>query len=390
MTAGGDGRRRIRVLDLGWVWAGPLVSSAFADLGADVVKVESRRRLDPYRLRGVERDPRYDDGNRYEASPSFHKLNRGKRSLTINLREPKGRDLILRLAEVADVLIENYSAGTLERLGLGWSELRRRNPRLVAISMSAGGQKGRWSRLRAYALVTTALAGYESLISYAGEAPIGGATFGVADPGMASFGVLAVMAGLWRARRDGRGAYVDLSGIESVIALLGAAFVPGAEDAPALQLCLPCAGDDNWVVAVIDDPEAASQLASELGDAALPDWAAAISDSTQRAALLAQVSAWSLTRSPADVLAGLGRAGIAAAPVWSIEERNAAPQIAGALIDIKHPVTGVERILPSPWGTEGVPAAAPLLGQHVDEVLREWLELSDAEIGELRDQEILS
>ena len=371
----------VKVLDLGWVWAGPLVSAAFADLGADVVKVESSARLDPYRLRGVERDPRYTDVNRHEASPSFHKLNRGKRSIRVNLRHPAGRDLVLRLAEQADLLIENFSGGTLARLGLDWPVLRERNPALVALSMSAGGQTGRWRDMRAYALITTAMAGYESLIAYPGEDPVGGATFGIADPTISSFGVFGAMAAVWSARRTGQGAYLDLSGVESVISVLGAAFLPpdDAETAPT-QHCLPCAEADSWVaVGLVDDRERA----------ALAKLAGLDGGPTADDLLWTEVADWSATLPRAEVLARLWGERITAVPVYSIEERNADPALASHPMSIAHPVTGPEDILPSPWGTADVPRPAPLLGQHTEVVLREWLGLSDTDIAELVARDVL-
>jgi crotonobetainyl-CoA:carnitine CoA-transferase CaiB-like acyl-CoA transferase len=381
----------IRVLDLGWVWAGPLVGSAFADLGAQVVKVESSARLDPYRLRGVERDERYAD-NRHEASPSFHKLNRGKRSLTINLRNPAGRDLVLRLAEHADLLIENYRAGTLDRLGLGWPRLRERNPRLVALSMSAGGQVGRWRDMKAYALVTTALAGYESLVAYEGERPVGGATFGIADPNISSFGVLAAMAGIWRARRTGHGAHVDLSGVESVVAVLGAALVLHEGAAlPSIEITARCAGDDLWLLAALTGADDLATLLAVTGvRVGALTWAELAVSADARATLHRDVEGWTAVRERDDVVKLFAEAGLTVTPVLSLEERNATAAVRDRTMRIVHPVTGAESILQSAWGTADVPAPAPLLGEHTDEVLTEWLDLSAAEIAELRTTGALS
>lgn len=380
----------IRVLDLGWVWAGPLVGAAFADLGADVVKVESSARLDPYRLRGVERDSRYADV-RHEASPSFHKLNRGKRSLTVDLRNPAGRDLVLRLAGQADLLIENYRAGTLERLGLGWSKLKASNPRLVALSMSAAGQVGRWRDMKAYALVTTALAGYESLVRYPDEPPVGGATFGIADPNISSFGVLAAMAGIWRARRTGQGAHIDLSGVESVIAVLGAALVAheGAAQ-PSVEVTARCQGDDQWLVAALTGPDDLARLLSVVGSAQRHDWPDLLTSATSRRDLHRAVEAWTSTLDREDAVKQLAEGGVTVTPVLSIEERNATAAIRDRTMRIVHPVTGEEQVLQSPWGTVATPAPAPLLGQHTDEVLSEWLHLSADEIAALRTTGALS
>lgn len=369
----------LRVLDLGWIWAGPLLSSALAELGADVVKIESQTRLDPYRLRGVERDPRYDSTNRHEASPSFHKLNRGKRSVTVDLRHDGGRELVLRLAESADLLVENFSAGTAERLGLGWDALKARNPKLVAVSMSGGGQSPRWRELRAYALVTTALSGYESLVGYPGEDPIGGPTFGIADPNVTSFALLAAGAALWRARNTGTGVYLDVSGIESMIAILGTAFLTdGRPEGGSIVLTLPSAEEDGWVVTVLTGPNDLASLV-RLGDLPAVGWTALRAGPAE---FESAAGAWSSRLDSTELRERLAAAGLPAAPVWSIEQRDAS-ELTLATLDIEHPVTGVDRMPASPWGTSHTPTHAPLLGHHTDEVLREWLGLPDEEIAGL-------
>lgn len=401
MTASGltgqtglTGLAGLRVLDLGWVWAGPLVGAVLAELGADVVKVESARRFDPYRMRGVER--RVELGElRRESSPSFHKLNRGKQSIAVNLATVEGKELLLRLAGTADVLIDNFRAGTLERLGLGWPRLRAANPRLVAVSMSAGGQTGRWRNLKAYALITTGLAGYESLVGYPGEDPIGGPTFGVADPTVAAFGVLGALAGVAHARRTGRGRYLDMSGVECTMAILGPAMLAaqaGSAPLPCLHLTVRCAGPEAWLTVVLDGQDDVDSLVSATGIPVgqLPDWAALAGgpgDAGER--LRGLVEGWSATRPVADARRLLAEAGLACAPVLTIEEATADPEIAGPAFELEHPVAGRASYLPSPWGSVARPTPAPLLGEHTRQVLHRWLGMDDAELDRLAADEVL-
>jgi crotonobetainyl-CoA:carnitine CoA-transferase CaiB-like acyl-CoA transferase len=383
----------VKVLDLGWVWDGPLVGSALADLGADVVKVETGRRMDPYRMRGVER--RADLGDlRREASPSFHKLNRSKRSIAVDLRDPAGRELFLELAGTADLVVENFQAGTLDRLDLGWPVLRAANERLVVLSMSAGGATGRWANLKAYALITSALAGYEALVGYPGEPPVGSATFGVADPTVAAFGLLAALAGLTRARRDGRGAHLDLSGVEAVLGVLGLPFLaaqaPPAEAEPVVvELTLRCAGEDAWVAVALAGPGDWKELVATCGpDGDWPDWHRL---PAERAAVARRIeTAWTGTTGADDAAARLVAAGLAAAPVLSVEQRNARSPWADGEATVEHPVTGPEPSYPSPWGSLVPPRPAPLLGQHTDEVLADWLGYPADRVAALRAEGVLS
>lgn len=383
----------MRVLDLGWVWAGPLVGAALAELGADVVKVESARRFDPYRMRGVERRTDLGDRRR-ESSPSFHKLNRGKQSITVNLATADGCALLLRLVAEADVLIDNFRAGTLDRLGLGWPELSRVNPRLVAASMSAGGQTGRWRNLKAYALITTGLAGYESLVSYPGEEPLGGPTFGVADPTVAAFGVLGVLAGVAHARRTGQGRYLDISGVECTISILGPALVAaqgGPAALPCVRLTARCAGSEKWITLVLDDEADLHLLGSvaNMTAAGLPRWSELTGEgptveppgATERVRLL--LEAWTLPQVRDDVLRSLREAGLPCAPVLSIEEATDDPAVAGTAFELEHPVAGTASYLASPWGSWARPGPAPLLGQHTRLVLRRWLGVTDGEFDRL-------
>jgi crotonobetainyl-CoA:carnitine CoA-transferase CaiB-like acyl-CoA transferase len=372
------------VLDLGWIWAGPLVGAAFAEMGADVVKVESLKRFDPYRLRGVERMRELGDQRR-EASPSFHKLNHSKRSLTLDLRSEEGRALLLRLAGKANLLLENFSAGTLERLGVGWPVLKAANPRLVVVSMSAGGQQGQWRDLRAYALITSAMAGYESLISYDGEEAIGGPTFGVADPTVSAFGLLGALSALHHAQRTGEGRHVDVSGIESLMSVMPEAFLgverngsaPGP--LPAVEFTVGDPAADEWHVLVLTAEDQWTALGGSGWDELL------VSMDARRSA-----GEWLASRPAAEVLAAAADAGIASAPVLTVEARNARPPIADLIGELEHPVTGPETTHPSPWGSWEEPRPAPLLGQHTDEILREWLELDDAAIADLRDRGALT
>jgi crotonobetainyl-CoA:carnitine CoA-transferase CaiB-like acyl-CoA transferase len=288
--------------------------------------------------------------------------------------------VLLRLVGEADLLLENFSAGTLERLGIGWPVLKAANPRLVVVSMSAGGQQGQWRDLRAYALITSAMAGYESLIAYDGEQAIGGPTFGVADPTVSAFGLLGGLSALYHARETGEGRHIDLSGIESLMSVMPEAFLgvarngSGEGSVPAVEFTVGDAATDEWHVLVLTSEDQWTALG---GSAA---WSELLGSSEARRRAGEQLAG----RPLAEVLADARSAGVPTAPVLTVEARNARPPISELIGSLEHPITGEEPTHPSPWGSWEEPRPAPLLGQHTDEVLREWLALDDAEISSLR------
>ncbi|MGI9476026.1 MAG: CoA transferase [Hyphomicrobiaceae bacterium] len=211
----------LRVIELAWIWSGPMVGQMLADLGAEVIKVESATRFDLYRTRGFEAmRGKMDEATRIESSLYFHSLNRNKIGLSIDLKSAEGRDALLDLAATSHLIIENFTVGTLERLSLGSAALADANPSLVQLSMSGPGRGSAVEDLRSYGLVLSALAGAEAHITADGEF-VGSPTFSISDPNAALFATLAALAGVLSARECGRGMTVDLSQIEAAAALAG-------------------------------------------------------------------------------------------------------------------------------------------------------------------------
>ena len=222
-------------VELCWIWSGPMVGQLLADLGAEVIKVESPDRFDLYRTRGLEHlRGQMDEQVRLESSLYFHSLNRNKTGLSLNLKSEEGRARLLELVSRADLLIENFTVGTMDRMGLGREVLARANPGLVSLSMSGPGKGSAVERLRSYGLVLSALAGAEMLIRDNAGAFIGSPTFSISDPNAACFAALAALAALVARDRDGQGRTLDLSQIEAAAAL---AATPAA--GPPLPMTVP-------------------------------------------------------------------------------------------------------------------------------------------------------
>lgn len=377
--------RKVRVLDFGWVLAGAIPGHLLADLGADVIKVESRTRLDYMRqgrpIIGTERDP--------EQNPMFHSVNRNKRSLTVNLAHPQGGELLASLAEKSDIVIENFSPGVMQRHDLGYEDLSRRNPRLVYLSMSAAGQSGPLRDIRAYATIIAALAGIDSLVGYAGEAPIG-LQSSFADINAALYGVALVLAALHQRDQTGQGQHIDLSQLEAAVTTvadqLARVDTQDVENGPPFPGGhYPCQGNDQWVAISVCDQNEYETLGALIGVAPEPDASASHSaDDVERA-----IGAWTAERSKEDSARELQRQGIAAAPLLDIEDRFLSDHFRerGIYVEQRHPVLGQEWIYALPWRSnlfEPDYDRAPLLGEHTDEILTELLGLDVSEIEDLR------
>ena len=274
----------LRVLDLSWVWSGPLVTAMLAEFGAQVIKIEHGQRLDNARLRGKPlRDGKPVEGPSIETAPYFHQTNHDKFSVTVDLKAPAARDLLDQLVGISDIVVENLSPGALTRVGLGYERVFALNPRIVYLSMAAAGQTGPLSTLRAYAPIMSSYCGFETLIGYPGEAPIGMMNFGYGDPNAAIHGLLPLLAAVYEAEATGRGQHIDMSQIEALLAVIAEPvidyFMNGREARPegnghpsmAPHGIYPAAGDDRWVsIAVADDAQ--WQCLVELMDK--PAWAA--------------------------------------------------------------------------------------------------------------------
>lgn len=220
-AAGGRGDRPLAgclVLDLSWVWSGPGAAAAMADLGATVVKVESRTRPDNTRLRrGLPPGTVTDDAPRTEISPYFHGMNRGKRSLTLNVKTPEGRELLEALSVQADVIIENLTPGVMTRAGIDAEQVAARNPGCIHLSMRGYSDHPSTRELRAYAPVLSSRAGIEHLIAYPDGERTGAMTFGHSDASAVVQALTLMLAGLWSRRQHGSGSATTLFQNEGVV-----------------------------------------------------------------------------------------------------------------------------------------------------------------------------
>ena len=330
----------VRVLDFGWVWAGALPGQTVAFLGAEVIKVESRTRIDFMRLGppivGDEPDP--------EQQPMFHNVNRGKLSFTVDFRTDRGRDLLLDLVEQCDVVIENFSPGVLDRYGLGYEQLCARRPDLVMLSLSGGGQEGALRDLRSYASTIAAYSGLDSLCGYPGEEPLG-IQQSYPDPNASLHAVAALLAALVRRQRTGEGEHVDISQMAAGLAVVGEAMAfldlfgeepmtigntPPSDE--RIHDCFQCGGVDNWVAVELADDRDSELLAAFLE-----------LDTADPLRMKEELSRWCLERDHVEAMEQLQAAGIAAGAVTTAEDRFSNPHFRerNVYVETEHPVIGL-------------------------------------------------
>ncbi len=393
----------LRVVDLSAFWAGPFATACLADLGADVVKIESIQRPDGMRFAGAIRKDKL-----WERSPVFHGANPGKRDVTLKLDSEKGQALLRRLVERADVVIENYSVRVLENFGLGWDTIRAWNPRAVMLRMPAFGLDGPWRDRTGFAMTIEQVSGLAWMTGYE-DLPL--VVRGACDPIGGMHAVFALLMALEDRKRTGEGQLVELPllevalnvAAESVIeesaygVLLSRAGNRGPVSAP--QGLYPCADPDEYLALAVATDEQWRALRQVLGD---PEWARdpVYDDAAGRRAghdaLDEGIATWLASRKRSDAEGALLAAGIPAQAVINAHYVMPNPQLEHRRFyqTMEHPVTGETRYpgLPMRFSALGHAlhrSPPPTLGQHNDEILAGELGLSKEELDALREEKII-
>ena len=391
-----DVLRGLRVADFSWVGVGPLSTQVLAWLGAEVVRVESATRLDVFRTGGPQRGA-YPDASAYWAN-----CNRDKMGMTLNLKHPRARDVALRLAARSDVLVESFTPGFMDSVGLSYEDVRAVNPNIVMMSCSMEGAGGPHALFRGFGLVLQATVGFTHFTSWPDRAPTG---TGVAYTDWVATHVAAAsaLAALEHRRRTGEGQYIDLSQLEACIWALDAELLrhtATGELRPPLgnrhermspHGVYPVDGDDRWIALASGSDEEWERLAGLTGDPSLmkPEFATLAGRKTQEDRIDAALASWTRGQAGPDLAARLQAMGIAAYPVADMAdvENDAQLRARGHYWPTRHPVIGdVDWNGPS-WHLSDTPLypsqPAPTLGQHNGHVYRELLGFSDEEVAEL-------
>ena len=384
---------KIRVLDFTHVLAGPFCTRLLADLGADVVRVESSKHPDhPWQSTYISDDQRH---------ASYLNTNRSKRSISIDLKNDAGQKIALKLAAVADVVIENFSAGVMGRLKLDFATIEKLNPGIIYVSMSGYGHNG---PRRDWTSMNMNLQGYSGLMTVTGSE--GDPPTAISNSWNDYIGGLhacfAVLLAIDKRVGSGRGCYIDLSQFECSAAMIGPLLLSSAvtgkvplrrgnrSDVVAPQGVYRCAGADDWCALRIDNDEQWKRLTEVLGNDKLRSdtrLSSAAGRMDQHDEIDREIEAWTQQYSSAEVEQRLKAAGISAERVRRIDQVIDEPDPATVFSHMEERRTGSMLTTRLPFSLSPVslpgPRSAPSLGEHTADVLRQWLNLSGEQFDEI-------
>ncbi len=399
----------IRVLDMSRVLAGPWAGQVFADLGADVIKIErpgagdDTRSWGPPYLKDIE-------GRDTKESAYFLAANRGKKSLALDISKPEGQALVRRLAAQSDVLLENFKAGDLARYGLGYDDLKLGNPGLIYCSITGFGQTGPMRQVAGYDFIIQAMGGLMSVTGERDDRPGGGPQkvgVAVADLTTGLYSVIAVLAALAHRSQTGEGQYIDMALLDTQVAMLAnvnmnylvSGRVPqrqGNAHANIVPYQVFDATDGQFVIAVGNDAQFARFC--EIAGCAyhLDDRFRRNADRVRhRDVLIPLLQEVLKQRSVSTWVTALEAAGVPVGPINSLAQVFEHPQVCdrGMRLDLPHPLAQRVPQVASPIKMSATPPryeqSPPLLGQHTEQILSDRLGLTRDEIEQLRSQGIV-
>jgi len=397
----------IRVLDLSRVLAGPLVAQMLGDLGAEVIKIERPGDGDDSRSYG----PPFltnAEGKRTRESGFYLSANRNKRSVAVNLGKPEGQDIIRRIAQKSDIIIENFRVGTLTKFGLDYATLSKLNPRLVYLSITGYGQTGEMAQRPGYDAIFQAAGGHMAVSGAPDHLPGGGpmrSGLSIVDILTSHYGTIAILAALNHRDRTpaGKGQHIDLALLDSMVATLshrGVQYLISGNTSPRRgnvggggspsqafrcsdgQIVLTVGNDFQW--------RRFCEAMADPGLAADPRFTSATSRIENRELLTPMLEAKFATNTKAYWLDLLARADIPSGPVNELDEVFADPQVRerGMVVSVAHPVLSSLPLIANPIRFSDTPLtrydAPPMLGEHTEAVLRDLVGCTDEEIQALK------
>jgi len=392
-----------RVINFGWVFAGPYMASMLGDLGAEVIKVETRNRIDSMRLSpdNLDREPDRD--------PWFHSGVRNQLSISIDMDQPQAIPVLKDLIRISDVVVENFSPRVMTEHGLDYKSLAETNPGIIMVSLPAAGQYGPLRDAQTYGPSLTGLAGVDSMVGYYGERALG-LQQAYADVNSALHGAFAALAALYYRQRTGKGQYIDLAQLEAVISIAGEAIMEYIMNGRVLgtlgnrhpTMCphnnYRCKGEDKWVSIAVKTEEEWKGFCQAMGN---PPWTKEEKFADRYSRLRNQeeldrlISQWTINYTDYEVTDILQKSGVAAAPCLDTEGRFFDPHLQErqTYLEVEHPTTGVDWVANTTWRLSENPTEiryrSPLLGEHNSYVFKELLGMPEEEITRLEAEKVL-
>jgi len=372
----------IRVLDLTDHWFGPWCTMMLADLGAEVIKIEP-----PWGATG-----RIGSGALYGgASHTFHYLNMSKKDMAINLKDPRGIEIFKELVKKSDIVIQNFSTGTMERLGLGYDVLKELNPKIIYAALTGFGQTGPYSTRGSFANIAEGMSGHTRLtgdrVDPQGPPIPMAQAYGDLGPG--TMAAMSVMAAIRHRDKTGEGQMIDVAQLDCMVALNPAivsytlsGMLPWQlrEKYPMANVSGLFEVKDGWITVAGHRPKAIDELKARLG----------VDEITKE--VIKDLAA-GMTRDEAVNL--LVEVGLPVAPIYDVSDTVADPHLAarGMFIEVDHPKAGRIKVPNFPVKFSGTPgevtSSAPLLGQDNREILTEVLGYTEEQIGELEKERVI-
>ena len=396
----------LRVLDVSRALAGPYCAMMLGDFGADVIKVELPDRGDESRSWG----PPFV-GKPYQSYPGesayFMAINRNKRSITVNLKSPEGQEIIRRLAAESDVLVENYRTGTLEKMGLGYEDLRLLNPRLIYCSISGYGRNGPYADRPGYDFTIQAEGGIMGMTGPEDGAPyrVG---ISIIDLTTGIFACTAIWAALYTRELTGEGQLIDISLLDTSVALLANVacnyLVGGVEPLRMGNAHFTIApyevfrARDRWFTLGAANPRQWEMVCEVIGKPELKNDPRFVTNSDRvanRAALAKILNEAFAQKDASEWLAKLQEADIPSGPINTIPDVFNHPQatVRNFKVEIEHPTAGMINLPGFPYKMSQTPAKIhrppPLLGEHTEEVLIERLGYTSEKVAQLKEQKVI-
>ena len=410
----------IRILDMTVVWAGTYCATLLADMGAEVIRLESIKRLPPITrgyipyppkevIEGLPafvaampgREPGSRPWNRY---PLFNAHGRNKLGMTVDLTQSSGMDIFKRLVAVSDAFVENNVTETMDKLGISYEMMRQINPRIIMLRMPAYGNSGAYSNFRSLGVHMEGVIGHTIVRGYEDMDQSSSTNVYAADAAGGAQGAFAMLTALHFRKRTGKGQLIELAQSENMMPYIGRYFMDhsmngrdsgtlGNRHTSAIQGCYPCAGEDRWVNITLFDDSDWTAFCGALGN---PDWALDDRFSTHsgryenQRALDTHISEWTRKRGHYEVMHILQDVGVAAGPVMDQRDAFEDPHLQerGIFEEVYHEdVEGSHLYVGAPYRMSDMPIRirrGPVqLGQDNEYVYKQVLGVSDEEYAEL-------
>jgi len=392
----------VRVVDFTTAQAGAHCTQWLGVMGAEVIKIESRVRPDVTRLSSR--------AETLDQSASFVSFNSGKKSITLNMNQPKAVQIVKELVKLSDVVTENFGGATMERWGLGYPELKRLKPDIIVFATSGYGRTGPRKESPAFAPVVDAFSGLLSVNGYVGGIPNVVGNRGWTDAMAAVHGAFVILAALYHRSNTGEGQYIDASMTELNANVLGELVIDYAMNERVAQPvgnrdnimaphgCYRCLGEDKWVAVAVSSEQEWQAFCNALGN---PEWTKkeefsdGLSRLNNQEELNRLIEEWTKQHSHYEVMEILQKVGVMAGACLTLEELKSDRQLRERefLLDIEQPLIGKLCLSRMPWRLSGTPGGnyyrAPLLGEHNNYVFGELLGMPEQEIRRLEEEKVI-